>query len=292
MTARQIRRAAGRKASKQARKAADASVASLKDATPFEIAESSIQVPESPLQSLEQSDWSELAPMPVSPSRLAANRANAQLSTGPKTPEGKAKSCLNAVRTGLTGRTVLLPSEDAKAYQLHVDDWFEELRPVGVRESALAQSLADNSWRVLRLPALEMGIYALGRIQFANQFDQEAPALRPGLIEVHTFLIYEKQLRNLQLQFGRLCRQSEKDTVELRHLQQERGRQEKENLETAAKLYVAAKHENQPFDPAQHGFEFSTAEIESFLERIRASTIAKASLRQEPERAKSYSNAA
>lgn len=44
----------------------------------------------------------------VSERRLAANRANTQLSTGPRTPEGKAKSSLNAVKTGLAGRTVLL----------------------------------------------------------------------------------------------------------------------------------------------------------------------------------------
>src|SRR4051812_41110289 len=41
--------------------------------------------------------------------RLAANRANARRST----EAGKATSSLNAVKTGLTGRTVLLPHEDA-----------------------------------------------------------------------------------------------------------------------------------------------------------------------------------
>ena len=51
-----------------------------------------------------------------SPKQLAANQANSQLSTGPKTPEGKATSSLNAVKTGLTGRTVLLPGDDAAAY--------------------------------------------------------------------------------------------------------------------------------------------------------------------------------
>lgn len=48
--------------------------------------------------------------------RLAANRANARLSTGPTSPAGKTKSSLNAVKTGLTGRTVLLPAENAAAY--------------------------------------------------------------------------------------------------------------------------------------------------------------------------------
>jgi len=40
--------------------------------------------------------------------QITANQKNAQLSTGPTSPDGKAKSSLNAVKTGLTGRTVLL----------------------------------------------------------------------------------------------------------------------------------------------------------------------------------------
>ncbi len=45
----------------------------------------------------------------VSDAQLAANRANAQLSTGPRSQTGLTASALNAVKTGLTGRTVLLP---------------------------------------------------------------------------------------------------------------------------------------------------------------------------------------
>ncbi|MFL6353343.1 MAG: hypothetical protein ACJ74Z_16045, partial [Bryobacteraceae bacterium] len=88
------------------------------------------------------------------------------------------------------------------------------------RECALAQSLADTSWRMRRLPALEMAIFAFGRTQFAGQFDREELAVRPGLIDLHTFLHYEKQIRNLQIQEGRLHRQFAKDSAELRQLQQ------------------------------------------------------------------------
>ncbi len=48
--------------------------------------------------------------------QIAANRRNAQLSSGPTSETGKATSSLNALKTRLTGRTVLLPSEDAGAY--------------------------------------------------------------------------------------------------------------------------------------------------------------------------------
>jgi hypothetical protein len=247
MTPRQIRRAAERKQRKQERKAANGFVFSP-------------QIPETPPAS----------PSTLSASQLAANRANAQLSTGPTTPEGKAKSCLNAVKTGLTGRTVLLPAEDAARYEQHVCEFFAELQPVGPRETELVQSLADTSWRLARIPALEMTIFAHGRIQFAEQFADRDPALQSCLIEMHTFLHYEKQLRNLQIQEGRLRRQREKDTAELRQLQQDRSNREKHDLQMLAGLYVAAQKECKPFDPAQYGFEFSIEDIESYLAGIRA----------------------
>ncbi|MGH9655710.1 MAG: hypothetical protein ACRD6B_19880, partial [Bryobacteraceae bacterium] len=167
----------------------------------------------------------------TSQAQIDANRQNSQLSTGPSTPEGKVKSALNAVKTGLTGRTVLLPTEDAAAYEQHVERFLKDLEPVGPREHDLAQSLADNAWRCERIFALEMAIFARGRIQFAAQFDREDPAVRPGLIELETFLAYEKQIRNLHIQEGRLRRQREKDTAELHELQKERIQKEKRDLE-------------------------------------------------------------
>jgi hypothetical protein len=268
MTPRQIRRAAERKANKEARKAANGLVFS----------------PPS-------SDGPELAPS-ISSSQLAANRANAQLSTGPQTPEGKAKSCLNAVKTGLTGRTVLLPAEDAARYEQHVCDFFAELQPVGPRETELVRSLADTSWRVARIPALEMTIFAHGRIQFADQFADHDPALQPSLIEMHTFLHYEKQLRNLQIQEGRLRRQREKDAAELRQLQQDRSKREKQDLQMAAGLYAAAKNNGKPFRPADYGFEFSTDDIENYLEGVRAAKATRDLMKGDLKTYRSVGNAA
>lgn len=201
---------------------------------------------------------------PISSAKQTANQANAQLSAGPKTPEGKLKSSLNAVKTGLTGRTVLLHSDDAAVYQQHVLDYEKELRPVGQRECDLAQSIADSAWRLSRISALEMAIYAQGRTQFATHFDHEDFSLRPALIELHTFLAYEKQLRNLHIQEARLHRRREKDTAEFRQLQSERRNRDTDRLEAASRLYMQAKRANKPFDPSALGFEFSISEIETY----------------------------
>lgn len=51
-----------------------------------------------------------------SPAQYAANRLNAEKSRGATSPEGKARSSMNALRHGLTARVVVLPSEDMDAY--------------------------------------------------------------------------------------------------------------------------------------------------------------------------------
>src|SRR3954449_3943860 len=166
--------------------------------------------------------------------RLAANRANAQLSTGPTTIEGKAKSSLNAVKAGLTGRTVLLPSEDAALYQAHVERFQQELQPVGEREAQLVQSLADTQWRLDRIPGLEFGLFALGRKRYADQFEEEEdPQVRAALLDAHILMTEAKHFKNLHLQESRLRRQYRQDAQELRELQRERKEAEEQS---AAKL--------------------------------------------------------
>jgi hypothetical protein len=48
--------------------------------------------------------------------QIEANRRNALKSTGPTTPEGKERSCRNALRHGLTAETVIAALEDAEDY--------------------------------------------------------------------------------------------------------------------------------------------------------------------------------
>ncbi len=177
--------------------------------------------------------------------RLVANRANAQLSTGPTTPQGKAKSSLNAVKTGLTGRTVLLPSEDAAAYEAHLARYRDEFQPVGVRETQLVQNLADTQWRLDRIPSLENGLFVLGRLRYAELFpDQEAMPL----LDAHILMTEAKHFKNLHLQESRLRRQYQQDAQELKERQAERKKEQEAQEEQARKTAVPA-----------HGFEFSNA---------------------------------
>jgi hypothetical protein len=212
--------------------------------------------------------------MSATPSQIAANQANAQKSTGPATAEGKQRSSLNALKTGLTGRTVLMPGEDAEAYQLHCERFEDQFQPATSEEKELVQSLADLRWRLLRCSQLEHNLFALGRVEFAQTFDHEPEPVRSALIQAHTLRTYAKDLNNLSIQETRLDKRFQRELAELNRIQAERHEEERIALRQAAQLYLQAKKENKPFNPAQFGLEFSIEEIELFIQTCSASRTA------------------
>jgi len=206
--------------------------------------------------------------MNPSPERLEANRANAQHSTGPTTPEGKAKSSVNAVKTGLTGQTVLLSTDDAVAYRQHLDRHFKHYAPANEEEHTLVQTIADTEWRLLRIAPLEAGLYAIGRRKLADLFPEEKdPLTRQALIDAEIFMTFRRDFSNLALQERRLRNQRAADIAQLKSLQKDRIDKQTEDWKRAEKLYKGAQSQGIPFDPAFFGFVFSVQELERHINR-------------------------
>ncbi len=197
--------------------------------------------------------------------RQAANRANAAKSTGPKTEEGKKISSHNALKTGLTGRTVLLPTDDLEAYEAHLASIEERYQPTTDEERFHAQNIAHIEWRILRIPTLETGLLALGRKRFAHTHAEEPADIRAVLIEAEVQFEFQKPLANLAVQESRLNRQHERELEKLNVLQTARRKLEASRLEEAARFYTHCKDKDLPFDMgdlAMFGFEFSLEQIQ------------------------------
>jgi hypothetical protein len=199
-----------------------------------------------------------------SETQIAANRLNSQLSSGPKTEVGKAKSSHNAVKSALTGQTVLLPTDDVPAYQKLAQSLIDLHRPATYEEEILVQSLTDTEWRLRRIPGLESAIYALGRIESTDPVPEH-------LIDVQIYLKYERHLKNLSIQEARLRRMYEKDAARLRTIQAEhKEAQESARKQTAEKtvpasaiaLFSEAKRaaaDNPSLDISAIGFDFANS---------------------------------
>ena len=110
--------------------------------------------------------------------RLAANQANAQKSTGPKTPEGKARAALNSLKTGAfakadgTLRLIMRrrgeePTDYEQVHQRLVNSW----HPDDDLQDMVVKTMADTAWEKLELrhDLLETRLTALQCDQIEGQ---------------------------------------------------------------------------------------------------------------------------
>jgi len=78
------------------------------------------------------------------------------MSAGPTTDVGKARSALNAVRHGLSGRSFfLLPDEDPQEFAAHEAGLLAEFRPRYLAEREAALAVVRAMWREIRGDRLE-----------------------------------------------------------------------------------------------------------------------------------------
>jgi hypothetical protein len=92
--------------------------------------------------------------------KVAANRRNAQKSTGPRTLSGKATASMNALKHGLCSRKPLIPGENEAEFTAFTNDWVDHLKPAGPHQSLLAEQIIMSSWQLKRVPQLEAGLFA------------------------------------------------------------------------------------------------------------------------------------
>jgi hypothetical protein len=120
-----------------------------------------------------------------SPMKIDANRRNALRSTGPITPEGKARSSKNALRHGVySALPVVSGLEQREHWATHRAGILKSLAPEGTLEEALAEWVALCFWRLNRVHRYETAITAVGLERIEEQLHPRKPAVKikfPGL---------------------------------------------------------------------------------------------------------------
>lgn len=200
----------------------------------------------------------------TSPVQIRQNQENAQHSTGPRTPEGKRASSLNAVRHGLTSQLVVFPGEDNLPYEAFRSKLAAELDPKTTVEEMFVQTICDTQWRLERARKTEANILALVYFEAlpAALAEIEDPQHRAAMLEAHATVKYDRSLRNLQIQEARLQRTLFKSVAELDLIQNTRRQNETDKMSEAINARVAHQAQERAFDPAELGFVFTTSQID------------------------------
>ena len=82
--------------------------------------------------------------------QIEANKLNSQKSTGPTSPEGKAKSCLNRLSHGFASNATIVPGEDPEEFKDLLNDLMSEYQPATATEQILVEKMTSNQWLSLR----------------------------------------------------------------------------------------------------------------------------------------------
>jgi hypothetical protein len=209
--------------------------------------------------------------------QIAANRLNAQLSTGPS-EAGKKISRMNAWRHGLTGQFDIRTPEEQEAHDTFCDSIVSSLAPAEGIERQFAQSVAEDHWRLNRARCMENNFFALARsFQAADDIDiAETPEVRLALADARAFVDTPTRFQLLTTYERRIHGNMSKSLKQLTDLKTARlalearekaeaKAQRDQALEQARLLTQLAEMEGEPCDIAteypQIGFVFSDAEI-------------------------------
>ena len=98
--------------------------------------------------------------MSPSSARQSANAANAQFSTGPRTPDGKARSAQNARKHGLTTKDLLIGPEDREEFDELLAGLQADVAPQGTLQQTLFDELVSSAWNLRRVRRLQTELCA------------------------------------------------------------------------------------------------------------------------------------
>jgi hypothetical protein len=83
--------------------------------------------------------------------QIQANRERAKKSTGPRTPEGKARSARNALKHGMYAEALLVFGDNERLLAEITRQYFEDFPPANIHERMLLEQMIFAQWRLLRV---------------------------------------------------------------------------------------------------------------------------------------------
>jgi hypothetical protein len=198
--------------------------------------------------------------------QIAANRANAQKSTGPRTPEGKSASSQNSLKSGIYAKSLIIRGEDPAELETLRDDFYEIHRPQAADERALVDTLISSEWTLRRLRKCAAQIWesAFGLSEVIEDF-------RPPTMLADAFADSQPNFLNLQRLIDAADRAFHRALADLRRLQS--SRPPSQPAESKPPSVEMASFPQNPVDPPAHP---------QFLETGAPGAASEASLTADP----------
>src|SRR5271167_882549 len=163
---------------------------------------------------------------------------------GPASPEAKERVRYNALRHGFTGQVLIMTPEEREKFDAFLKGMMTDLAPVGTHETFLANSVAEEAWRLNQIRARCANLSAVGDFDGAGDkyrpMEGQNPAIVTAVIESVVARDLSKELALMSLYGQRTQRDYEKYKRELKERQEERKTEEATQREEARLLFQLA----------------------------------------------------
>ena len=128
----------------------------------------------------------------------------------PETPKtitvDKHRAVLVGGRNPITGQPVLMAEADAQAHRAFIKEYSAALKPEGMVEIQLAQRLAQDTWRINRIHAIEENIFAAGHSEPFADIESAHPEIHAAMVQALAFKNDPKVFAHLALYEQRITK--------------------------------------------------------------------------------------
>ncbi len=148
---------------------------------------------------------------PISEKRLAANRENAKKSTGPRTPEGRARSSRNAVKHGFRASSfTVVRLEDLDEVEKLKADAVACYKPVNSQELVAVERIAMAQQQMFRGGRLDAGMFTSAMNDVLDRSNNPIIPMDPDMVGDGDIEITRQQNRNYCIAegFRRMAKES------------------------------------------------------------------------------------
>jgi hypothetical protein len=198
---------------------------------------------------------------------------------GPSTPEAKERVKYNALRHGFTGQVLIMTPEEREKFDAFVNGMMTDFAPVGTHEIFLANSIAEEAWRLSQIRARCNNLSAVGDFDGAGDkyrpMEDQNSGIKTAVIDSVVARDQSKQLALMSLYGQRTQRAYEKYKRDLNELQEQRKANEATEMEEARLLFQLADTQGLVYDPKKDGFVFSLQHIKAQADRHHRLILAK-----------------
>src|SRR5258708_6935411 len=156
--------------------------------------------------------------------KIDSARANGAKSHGPITEQGRKKSSMNALKHGITARTVLFSNDNHAEYDVLLESYVQSLQPIDPFEMDLVVEMVNTKWQQRRVQKFETELFDREMDEQKEKLDESYESYDETFEQTHAFrmLTHCPAMRMLHREASRLKRDHSRALNDLLRIRQVR----------------------------------------------------------------------